>query len=90
MKHDVDSEFLAICREILSQDRTPDEWADTESDDEFQSEHYEGGWDDTEEAFTFSYYDAENSEYWFQLTLDEVREVSEGTRAVVDIRPYNT
>jgi hypothetical protein len=74
----VDPEFIAICRDILTSGRTLKEWALVESDDIFQSGRYEGGYDATEEAFCFSRYEPNGDELWFQLTLDEIKQVAEG------------
>jgi hypothetical protein len=90
MNLDIDAEFAELCREIVAQNRTREEWGETESDDEFQSDHYEGGWDEIEGAFTFSYYDAAKTEYWFQLTLAEVTSIAEGRLAAIDVRPART
>jgi hypothetical protein len=75
----VDDEFRAICREILAAGKAPAEWALIESDDMFQSERYEGGYDATEGECCFSRYDDAGGELWFQLSLDEVRQVVEGS-----------
>jgi hypothetical protein len=81
-----DDEFRAICREILAEDLSPTQWAAIESDDMFQSEHYAGGYDATEEAFCFSHYTADGEEYWFQLSLPEITAVVAGDLAVLDAR----
>ncbi len=44
----------------------------------FQSKNYCGGYDVDEMAFCFSYYDNKKVEYWFQLTLKQVKELIEG------------
>ena len=70
----------------MARSRTDEEWAEYESDDEFQTEHLVGGYDATESAFCFSVYDNTGSEWWFQLTLAEVAEVAAGDRTSVDVR----
>lgn len=73
----IDDNFLLIAKAILSFNKNNDEWSAIESDDMFQTERYEGGYDATEEAFCFSYYDIEGKEYWFQLSLDEIKQIEE-------------
>ena len=88
MKIAATQELLDICRHVLEEQKTIDEWAEIESDDMFQSEHFCGGFDATERAFCFSLYDDDNGrEYWFQLTLDDVRMLAERTDGEIDIRP---
>jgi hypothetical protein len=82
----VEPEFVDLCKQILQHQKTEAEWAEVESDDMFQSEHYEGGFDATENAFCFSQYAADGTESWFQLTLEDVQRVVGGELAEVDSR----
>lgn len=52
----------------------------------FQSASFQGGFDATEDAFTFSYWDETKREWWFQLTAEEVRLIYEGTLKSIHIR----
>jgi hypothetical protein len=82
-----DAEFLALCREIVAAGLTESEWAERESDDMFQTEHYAGGYDATESAFCFSHYRGDGSEWWFQLSLDDVGRVARGEQVALGERP---
>jgi hypothetical protein len=82
-----DDEFLAICREIVMTDHSDEQWAEIESDDMFQTDSYCGGYDATEEAFTFSYYAPDGEEYWFQLTLADIRALAAGQPMSIEGRP---
>ena len=73
----IDFELLEICRKIISENKKSEEWDLIESDDYYQTKHYIGGWDSTENAFCFSYYDDRN-EYWFQFNLEEVKKIESG------------
>lgn len=84
MKHNIEKQFILICEEILAEDKTPEEWAEIESDDMFQSSSYSGGYDADEEAFCFSYY-ANDGEYWFQLTLTEIDNAINGKLKELEI-----
>jgi hypothetical protein len=75
MKIQVDEQFFNICEKILSENKTQQEWAFIESSDMFQTRNYCGGYDATEDAFCFSYYDPDGQEFWFQLSLNEVKEI---------------
>ncbi len=77
MKIEIDEEFREICSKILSEKRSDEEWALIESSDMFQTEHFCGGYDATEMAFCFSYYDSKNNEFWFQIDLNDVKKIAE-------------
>lgn len=83
----VPEEFRAMCTGIVAEEKDAQAWAEIESDDMFQSPSFVGGYDADEEAFCFSYYGDAGVEYWFQLTLEEVRLVADGTLNLLDVRP---
>lgn len=85
MLHMVDEELIGICREIVSENRTSDEWALVESGDMFQTRKYCGGYDADESAFCFSVY-RDDGEYWFQLSLDEAGRVLRGETISIQAR----
>jgi len=72
----VDSELLKICNEILKRDATIEEWILHESSDEFQTKNYCGGFDAIENEFTFSYFNEEREEFWFQLSQANIKEIA--------------
>jgi hypothetical protein len=63
MKVTITEELKAILREILEENRSVSEWAEIESDDTYQTKNYCGGFDATEGAFCFSFYDKDKKEY---------------------------
>jgi hypothetical protein len=86
MQIQVDHEFLTLCEEILKEDHSLEEWREIESDDMFQSPHYEGGFDATEDAFCFGYDDHDGGELWFQLTISEMMAVVAGELKSIEAR----
>ncbi len=86
MQIPITDELRSILKQIFDEQKTADEWAEIESDDMFQSESFDGGFDATEQAFCFSYYDDNGDEFWFQLTLPEIPEILAGTKTVIDGR----
>jgi len=85
MKHILTDDFLLVCNRILDENKTLEQWALIESDDMFQEGDYVGGFDATEMEFCFSV--TENSrEYWFQLSLQEIEEISTGKKNEVEAR----
>ena len=60
--------------EIIELNKTEFEWGEIEASDMFQKGNYIGGFEEIENAFTFSYF-LNEKEYWFQLTLNEIRDV---------------
>lgn len=83
----VDDELRQICRAILAEGLTENEWAARESDDMFQSRSYAGGFEAIEMAFCFSHYAPDGSEHWFQVTLGEVNRIADGTLTEVPSTP---
>jgi len=83
----ITEELISICKYILDQNLTQEEWMKRYSDDAIQTNHFCGGFDAIEKEFTFSYYDEANNEFWFQITLDEVRDIVNGNINFIKIRP---
>lgn len=86
MKLLVDKELLEIFQEILNRNLTLSEWSEIESCDEFQTNHYCGGFDATENEFCFSHYGKDQTEYWFQKSLIEIRDIVNGKTTEFSIR----
>ena len=82
-----DGEFRKLCAEIVAQALSETEWAERESDDMFQTDHYSGGYDATESAFCFSHHRDDGSEWWFQLSLGDIGRIARGEPVVLDERP---
>lgn len=85
-KHEFGAEFISICEDILSQQLHISEWKMIESSDQFQTENYYGGFDATENEFTFSFYDRQKNEYWFQLSIDQISDIKSGKMNKVELR----
>jgi hypothetical protein len=88
MNHIFEPSFILICKEIISEKKSLGEWAEIESDDMFQIDNYLGGFDATEMAFCFSIFVAEK-EYWFQISLDDVKNIIDGKHTEIEVRPAN-
>jgi hypothetical protein len=84
MTHKINNHFLSICREILREDKSEKEWAEIESDDMFQEENYEGGFDATEMEFCFSVFE-NGEEFWFQFPLNKVQSFLENGETEIEI-----
>jgi len=85
-KHKIDSEFIGICKLITKENLDLNEWELIESSDQFQTEKYCGGFDGTENEFTFSYFDNNGNEFWFQLALSDIEKVEKGIIKEIEIR----
>ena len=85
INHEVDTELFSICEDILNKNLDLEAWVLAESSDEFQTKNYCGGFDATEGAFTFSYYDENNHEFWFQLTHNAIKQVVDGEITEIEI-----
>ncbi|MBK8566904.1 MAG: hypothetical protein IPN76_27155 [Saprospiraceae bacterium] len=84
-KLNIDKELRQILTEIKKENKSLEDWREIESCDMFQSNHFCGGFDSTEDAFTFSYFDGPN-EFWFQVTLEEVEQILNGQKFEIEIR----
>ena len=82
----VDDEIQRICRQIVAQGLDLHQWAQRESDDMFQTEHYSGGYESSDRAFCFSHYDKAGEERWFGLTLEQVGQVARGEAVHIILR----
>lgn len=86
IKHQIDNVFIGICKQILSKNLSIQAWSFIESCDEFQTENYCGGFDATENQFTFSYFNEKKEEFWFQLSLDEITQIVSGRKKEIQLR----
>jgi hypothetical protein len=86
MQIPVPQDLAAICREIVAEGKTDDEWAEIEAGDWFQADTVTGGYEADEHAFTFSVYTPDGGELWLTLTLAEAAEVARGERILVEAR----
>ena len=84
MTHKFEKYFFDICRRIVLENKTIEEWAEIESDDMFQKGNYEGGFDATGMEFSFCVY-INDIEYWFQLTLDSVHKIYSNELTEIEI-----
>lgn len=84
-KHVFGEEFLSICKEIISKELSVSGWSEIESSDEFQTDNYCGGFDEIEGEFTFSYYDKQRNEYWFQLSIEKIAEINSKELNSIDL-----
>jgi len=81
----VDDELRGICRSILIEEKTDDDWSQIESDDMFQVGSYVGGYSAIEQEFWFSYYDTENKEWWFGFSLYDASRIADGELQYLDL-----
>lgn len=82
----IDQEFYEVCKEIIDENKSIEEWRQIESSDMFQTDNYCGGYDATEDAFCFSYFDTNDNEFWFQLTLKDIEEILDKKKEYLNVR----
>lgn len=85
----VDEELLSLCNEIHSAGKTDEQWAEIESCDMFQTKKYCGGYDATEQGFWFSYYDQDQTEWWFEFTTESLSKITSGKLQYLDLYEPN-
>lgn len=86
---EIDDELKSLLRQMQLERKSAIEWAEIESDDLLQSEHYRGGFDTTEMAFCFSLF-RNQKEYWFQFSLSDIDTLLRGSHAKIEVRPADT
>ncbi len=74
----VNNEFIEILKKINSEAKTIEQWRKVESSDMYQTANFCGGFDATEDEFTFSYYGNDSIEYWFQFSIEIIGELING------------
>ena len=79
-------ELTAICQEISSRGLTASQWAELESCDQFQTNHWCGGYEATEQAFCFSLYLRSGEERWLSLTLQQIGSIAAGSAVALQLR----
>jgi hypothetical protein len=87
MEIPVTEELRTICKAICDAEKDLVAWRLIESDDMFQTANFCGGFDATEDAFCFSYYSSTGSEFWFQFTLGEARQLSDQQKTHITLEP---
>jgi len=80
------NELTGIFDHIVKESKSAEEWAEIEADDWFQTKNISGGFDATENAFTFSIFH-NDTEYWLQITLDKITEYYAGKVITLDLQP---
>ncbi len=88
-EHPIDHDLMTICREIVTENLSEEQWAEIESCDMFQRGGYCGGFDADDVFFNFSYYDEHKIRWCFSLTLDEVNAIHGGTKNVIEIEKWD-
>jgi hypothetical protein len=86
IKHKIETEFISVCQQILEENLDLNGWNLIESSDQFQTKNYCGGFDGTENEFTFSYYDKNRNEFWFQIPLSDIEKIEKRIIKEVEIR----
>ncbi|WP_430901878.1 MULTISPECIES: hypothetical protein [unclassified Paraflavitalea] len=84
MKHKLELEFYEISKQIVLENKSLLEWAEIESDDMFQTNLYEGGFDSTGMEFVFSVF-IDNKEYWFQVSIEDMYKINDRLISEVEI-----
>ena len=83
IKHLIGNELISIFKEIINQKLNIEEWSLIESSEQFQTPNYSGGFEATENEFTFSYFDNNRNEFWFQLPLNDIYRIIEGNNVEI-------
>lgn len=88
--HQFSEEFRSLCQSIRNENLRIEQWRLIESDDQFRTQNYCGGFDATEDEFTFSWYDDSKNEHWFQLSLEQIELVTAGLMTEIETQRRDT
>lgn len=88
----LDEDFREICKRIRDRRWTKSEWSKHCYEDMFQYARFNGGFEADEGpdglgAFWFSWYDSDDREWWFEVTLEEAIRFAEGSELRVHLMP---
>jgi len=83
MKIPIEPELRKICVQIESEGLTVQQWAEIESDDQFQMGQYVGGFDADEGAFCFTHVSSDQTEHWFQFSLETALAIANDASVVL-------
>lgn len=83
MTHVLNNDFLEIAKEIINENKSPDDWALIEASDMFQRGNYVGG--AMQRKWRSLLVFMKRGQYWFQLTLDEIQNFVSGKIAIVQV-----
>jgi hypothetical protein len=72
----INQDLIEICKNIIEENNTEEEWAETESGDMFQTPMFCGGFDADENLFWFSYFAPKDKEYWFSFSLETANKIA--------------
>lgn len=73
-----------IWQDIVSQEKTDEQWPKIESDDRYQESPYIGGYNAIEQEFWFSFYEGQK-EYWFGFSLSIACRIANGDECWLDL-----
>jgi len=79
MEVQVNEELKGICRDIIGENKSAEQWKQSGSGELYQTDNYCGGYEASKGLFSFSLY-KDDKEYWFDLNLSEVSEIAEGNK----------
>lgn len=83
MQIPITNDLVDICTEIIDKNYSNEMCSEIESDDMFQVNNFVGGFDADENEFCFSYTASNNSEYWFQFSLDLAHQIFNGSQVKI-------
>jgi hypothetical protein len=89
MELPITNELRSICKKIASEFRLDKKW--TWNEDEYQTEHYCGGWTPDENgifAFGMSYYAPDGGDYLFSMTMEIVLEIASGKNVMIPMERW--
>lgn len=84
MTHIIYEDLRIICKVILEDNLSIEQWSEIEGDDMFQRGNYIGGFDATEQEFCFSVF-IKSQEYWFQFSLDFAKDIAENKTDSIEV-----
>ena len=82
----IDDHLRIIAASIVNENKSLEEWSDCESDDMFHRGRFAGGFDADEREFCFSFHGTDG-EFWFQLSLAQIKSIADGEILSITGRP---
>ncbi len=83
MEVQVNDELKSICKDIVDENKSAEQWKQSGSGELYQTDNYCGGYEASTGVFSFSLY-KDDKEYWFDLQLSAISEIVKGNKKTIE------
>lgn len=85
MEIQVNDELKSICKDILDENKSAEQWKESGVGELYQTDSFCGGYEAATGLFSFSLYRGEK-EFWFDLQLSAVSDIVNGNKKTIECK----